>query len=160
MKNDMTPLGKSRSSAVRIFKALKCSLRGRSQLKEFADVVHEYFDMEHAELVPVADLSKPCNEVYYLPMLAVCKETSFTSKMRVMFDISAKTAFGTLSNDHLLTGLTVHPTIIYVLLCFQRHWVALTTDISRMYRAVFLPEHQRDLHRFMWRKPSTAPQML
>ena len=46
--------------------------------------------MEHAELVPVADLSKACNEVYYLPMHMVRKETSSTSKVWVVFDISAK----------------------------------------------------------------------
>ena len=30
--------------------------------------------------------------------------------------------------------------------------MALTTDVSRMYRAVHLLEHQRDLHWFVWRE--------
>ena len=69
--------------------------------------------MGHAELVHVADLSKPCNEVYYMyfPMHAVHKETSSTSKVGVVFDESAITASGTSLNDHLLVGPTVHPTI-------------------------------------------------
>ena len=65
--------------------------------------------MEHAKLVPVADLSKPCNEVYYLPMRAAHKETSSTSKVWVMFDAFAKTASGTPINHHLLLGPMVHP---------------------------------------------------
>ena len=39
-----------------------------------------------------------------------------------------------------------------MLLRFRQHKVALTTDVSRMYRAVLLPENQRDLHRFVWRR--------
>ena len=74
--------------------------------------------MEHVELVPVADLSKPCNEFYYFPMRAVSKETSSTSKVRVMFHASAETASGTSLNDHLLVGPTVHPTIIDIILHF------------------------------------------
>ena len=79
----MTPLGVSRSLAVKRFKALEHSLSVRSQSKEFADAVHEYFDIGHAELVPGADLSKPCNEVSYFPMHAVCKETSSIGVGRV-----------------------------------------------------------------------------
>ena len=95
--------------------------------------------MGQAELVPVADLSKPFNEVYYFPMHTVHKETSSTNKLRVVFNASARTATGTSLNDHLLVGPTVHLTIIDVLLRFRSHWVALTTDVSRMYRVVLLP---------------------
>ena len=79
MKNDVTPLSESMSLAVKRFKALERSFRGRSQSKEFTDAVQGYFDMGDAELVPVADLSKSCNEVYYLPMHTVRKETSFST---------------------------------------------------------------------------------
>ena len=64
MKNEVTPPSESRSLAVKRFKALERSLKVRSQSNEFTNAVHNYFDMGHAELVPVADLSKPCNEVY------------------------------------------------------------------------------------------------
>ena len=150
---DVIPLGKSRSLAVKLFKALELSLRDRSQSKEFTDAVQEYFEMGHAEPVTAADLCKPCTEVYYFPMHAVSKETSSTSKMQVVFDTFAGTTSSTSLNDHLLIGSRVHPTIIDILLCFRHHQVALTTDVSEMYRAVLLPEHQRDLHdRFMWRE--------
>ena len=71
MKKDVTPLGESRSLVAKRFKALEHSLRVRSQSKEFADAVQEYFEMGHAELVPAVDLSKPWNEVYYFHMHAV-----------------------------------------------------------------------------------------
>ena len=115
IKNDMTLLGEPRSMAVKWFKALECSLRVRSQSKELTDAVQKYFVMEHAELVPVAELSKLCSEVYHFHMHAVHKEMNSTSKVRVVFDASAKTASSTLLNDHLLVGPSVHPTIIDVL---------------------------------------------
>ena len=72
--------------------------------------------MGHAELVQTADLSKPCNEVYYFPMNVVHKDTSSTSNVRVVLDASGKTVSGTSLNDHLLVGPTVYPSIINVLL--------------------------------------------
>lgn len=47
-----------------------------------------------------------------------------------------------------LVGPTVHYSLIDVLLRFHHHRVALTTDVSRMYRGVELVPSDRDLHRF------------
>ena len=157
MKEGVPPLGESRTMAVRRFKTLERSLRSKFKFEEFAMALQEYFEMGHAELVPEPDLRKPPEEVYYLPMHAVRKESSVTSKLRVVFDASAKTSSGTSLNDHLLIGPTVHPTLVDVLLRFRSHRVALTTDVSRMYRAVLLPEQQKDLHRFVWRTDDTQP---
>ena len=55
-------------------------------------------------------------------------------------------------NDQLLVGPTVHAPLIDVLIRFHCYPVAITTNISRMYRKVLLPETQHDLHRFVWRR--------
>ena len=108
--------------------------------------------MDHAELVPAADLCKKAGDgVFYLPIHAVRKESSSTTKVGAVFDASAKSSTGVSLNDTLLVGPTVHPSLIYVLIRFRLHRVALTTDVSRMYRAVFLAPSDRDLHRFVWR---------
>ena len=150
-KPDAKPLGESRSQAVRRFLSLERSLRAKDRFQEFGEVIDEYLQMNHAELVPSADLERPREEVFYLPMHAVVKESSSTTKIRAVFDASAKSSSGVSLNDQLLIGPTVHSTLVDVLLRFRRHRVALTTDVSRMYRAVLLPEGERDLHRFMWR---------
>ncbi len=56
----------------------------------FSTVMEEYIEMKHAETVPVVDLQKPSNSVFYLPMHAVRKEQSTTTKIRAVFDASAK----------------------------------------------------------------------
>ena len=75
----------------------------------------------------------------------------------MVFDASAKTTTGTWLNDRLLVGPTVHYSLVDVLLRFRQHKVALTTDVSRIYRAVLLSQEQRDLCRFVWREDPDQP---
>ncbi|XP_064382855.1 uncharacterized protein LOC135331570 [Halichondria panicea] len=157
-KNPRTkPLGESRSSAVRRFLSLERSLHSKDQFDEFATVMNEYMDLKHAECVPEADMHKPSQETFYLPMHAVRKEESTTTKLRVVFDASAKSSNGISLNDSLLVGPTIHLPLIDVLLRFRTHRIALTTDVSKMYRAVELTTADRDLHRFVWRNNPKDP---
>ena len=71
--------------------------------------------MGHAEHVPYSDLNKPPEEVFYLPMNVVRKESSTTTKLRAFFDASSQMSNGVL-NDTLLVGSTVHPPLIDVLI--------------------------------------------
>ena len=156
-KPDAKSLGESRSQAVRRFLSLEHSLRCKGQFTEFGAVMEEYVELEHAEIVPTVDLDKSPCDIFYLPMHAVRKESSFTTKIRAVFDASAKSSTGVSLNDTLLVGPTIHPPLIDVLLRFRLHRVALTTDVSRMYRAVMLHESDRDLHRFVWRRNPDEP---
>ncbi len=156
-KSNAKPLGESRAQAVRRFLSLERSLRSRGQLDEFQTVIEEYFSMGHAESIPVADLQKPPKSVFYLPMHAVRKDSSTTTKVRAVFDASAKSSNGVSLNDTLCVGPTVHSSLIDVLLRFRSSRVALTTDVSRMYRAVELAAADRDLHRFVWRSCREEP---
>ena len=72
-------------------------------------------------------------------------------------DASAKTLTGISLNETLLVGPTVHSTLIDVLLRFRLHRVALTADVSRMYRAIALTDTDKDLHRFVWRDSPHDP---
>ena len=156
-KPDPPSLGESRSQAVRRFLSLKCSLQLKNEFSTFNSVMQEYLDLCHAEPVPLADLEKPEKDVFYLPIHAVKKESSTTTKIRAVFDASAKSLSGVSLNDLLLVGPTVHSPLIDVLLRFRLHRVALTTDVSKMYRAIELTPEDRDLHRFVWRQSPNQP---
>ena len=147
----------SHHSTVRRFISLERSLHSKGYFQEFSAVMEEYFQLGHAEPVPPNDLQKSPKDCFYLPMHAVRKEHSTTSKVRVVFDVSAKSASGVSLNDTLLVGPTIHPPLIDVLLRFRLHRVALTADISKMYRAIELIADDRDLHRFVWRKNPREP---
>ena len=51
----------------------------------------------------------------------------------------------------------MHSPLIDVLLQLRFHCVALTTDVSRMYRAIELISSDQDLHRFVWRRKLNEP---
>lgn len=81
-------------------------------------------------------------------MHAVYKEQSTTTKLRVIFDASAKSATDVSLNDLLLVGPTAHPPLIDVLIrfCSYRVAVHVTADVSKMYRAIELAPSDKDLH--------------
>ena len=156
-KADTPGLGVSRSQSVRRFLNTERSLNSRKQFVEFATVMQEYFTLGHAEKVPIVDLQKPPQQVFYMPMHAVRKASSTTTKVRIVFDASAKSSSGVSLNDILMVGPNIHPPLIDVLLRFRLHRVALTADISKMYRAVELEDQDRDYHRFIWRSSCEEP---
>ena len=87
-KADAPSLGESCLQAVRRFHA---SISRRGIWQVFQDVVKEYLDLEHTEPVPTKDLTLPHSQTYYMPMHAVIKDSSTTTKLRVVFDASAGT---------------------------------------------------------------------
>ena len=144
-------LGESRSQAIRRFLSLERSLTQRNKFHEFQTVMRDYMELGHPESVPSIDMYKPPEEVFYLPMHAVYKESSITTKVRAVFNASAKSSTGVSLNDTLLVGPTIHPPLIDVLLRFRSPHIALTADVSKMYRAIKLIEEDQNLHCFVWR---------
>ena len=105
--------------------------------------LEEYLDLGHAELVPPSDLEKSEHQVFYLPMYAVRKDSITTTKIRAVFDASAKSSSGVSLNDTLLVGPTVHPPLVDILLRFRLYRIASIADVSKMYRAIELTESDR-----------------
>ena len=155
-KPDSPPLGESRTQAVKRYYSNENSITRKGTWQQFQDVIQEYVDLGHSELVPPADLEHPQTGTYYLPMHAVIKNSSSTTKLRVVFDASAKTTSGHSLNDTLLVGPTLYPTITDILLLFRSYPIAISGDISKMYRAVEMAPGDRDLHRFVWRADHTS----
>lgn len=73
-----------------------------SQYKKF---MQEYIDLNHMR--EINDFETNDATTYYLPHHAVCKETSTTTKLRVVFDTSCKSISGLSLNDTLLVGPTI-----------------------------------------------------
>ena len=110
-------------------------------------------NLEHASRVSEEELrtTPPPQETYYLPMHAVYKKASTSTKLRVVYDASAKSSTGYSLNDMLEVGPTLNPTLQDVLLRFRGYRVAVSADIQKMYREILLHPGDRHLHRFLWR---------
>ena len=84
-------------------------------------------------------------------MHGVHKSTSSTTKLRVVFDGSSQSTSGVSLNDTLAVGPMLHPTLDQILIKFRTYRVALTGDISKMYREILLAPSDQNYHRFLWR---------
>ncbi len=148
-KNVSLSLGCSREQAVKRYRQNQYSLVKKGSYSDFTKALMEYEEMDHAEPVPAEDLSRPAAEVYYLPAHGVVKASSTSTKLRVVFDASARTTSGTSLNDILLTGPNLYPMLTNVVLSFRMHPIGMSADISKMFRQVGLNPKDRDLHRFL-----------
>ena len=106
------------------------TLKRKGQWEKFQTAVGEYADLHHAEPVPSADLCKTEADCFYLPMHGVVKEASTTTKLRIVFDASAKTSTGYSINNSLLPGPTLYPLLVDILLNFRRYPIAMSSDSS------------------------------
>ena len=130
-KTDPPPMGESRSQAVRHFFSNEQSIIRKGSCKSFQAVVEEYLMLGHAEPVPAEDLTIPSDSVCYLPMHAVIKDSSSTTKLHVVLDASAKSTARHSLNDSLLVGPTLYPNLFDLLVRFRSYQVAVSSDIKR-----------------------------
>ena len=82
-------------------------------------------------------------------MHGVEKESSTTSKLRIVFDASAKSSYGNSLNDVLLTEPSLYPLLTTIINRFRLHRIGMSGDISKMFREVGLHHDDFDLHRFL-----------
>ena len=157
-KKESPKLGESLQQAQRRFFSLEKRLQSMPNTKtKYKEFIQEFRDLGHLELVPNADLEKPCDQVFYLPHHSVIKEDSTTTKLRVVFDGSAKSQSGISLNESLMVGSTIQPDLFSTLMRFRFHRVAISGDVAKMYRQVGLDTNDRDFHRILWRDNPTEP---
>ena len=148
-------LGESKTQAMNRAKANERSLLCKQTWPQFQNVIQEYLDLGHAQLVSPAKRQQSSN-YYYMPVHAVYKASSTTTKIRAVFDASAKSTSQLSLSDLLAVGPTLHPTLDQILIRFRLYTVAISGDITKMYREVLLHPDDRSLHRFIWRSDTTS----
>ena len=87
--------------------------------------------------------------IHYLPHHAVIKDDKTTTKLRIVFDASAK-ANGPSLNECLYTGPKFNQSILDIILWFRLYKIALITDTEKVYLMIQVAEPDRDMLRFLW----------
>lgn len=145
-KGSTVDLGHSRSQALRRFYGMRAKLNRDENLKlEYSRVLQEYVDLGH-----MSPIASEAGESYYLPHHAVVKLSSDTTKVRVVFDASAKTDRGVSLNDKLMVGPVIQDRLFIHLIRFRSHFFVLTADIEKMYRQVLVHPDDRRFQRVFW----------
>lgn len=123
---------------------------------EYIQFISEYIDMGH--MVEVSEDSIQTPNHFYLPHHSVTKASSLTTKVRVVFYASAKSASGVYLNYVLMCGPVVQQDLFSILVRFRKHQFVLTSDIEKMFRQIKVAREDWDLQRIVWR--SSAEELL
>ncbi|GFX91828.1 integrase catalytic domain-containing protein [Trichonephila clavipes] len=87
----------------------------------------------------------------------VVRDTSCTTRLRVVFDASSKTSSGLSLNDLLMVGPRVQPELFPILIQFRIFSVAICADVKKMFRQINVHEEDVDWQRILWRDSPTEP---
>ena len=94
-KEDAIPLGDTFQQAKRRLETLLYRLSKNESLHtRHAAFIKEFLDLGHMEKIPESEVPIATSKSFYLPHHCVFKESSTTTKLRVVFDASAKTTSG------------------------------------------------------------------
>ncbi|XP_062704134.1 uncharacterized protein LOC134286524 [Aedes albopictus] len=149
-------LGDNQKSALHRFRLLENRLsRDASIAQQYRDFMAEYLRLGH--MTPLSTCKGEVHPKYYLPHHPVIRESSTTTKLRVVFDASSKTSTGISLNDALLVGPIVQDDLRSIVMRSRTHELVLIADAEKMYRQVrHFPEDYAYLCIF-WRLAPDQP---
>jgi len=89
----------------------------------------------------------------------VIRESSSTTKLRVVFNASRNTHNGTSLNDHLLVGPKLQQDLPAIVTRWLQWLYVYTANIAKMFRQILVEPMDADFQRILWRaKPESPPQ--
>ena len=157
-KVNSSKLGDSFSNAEKRFLSLEKKLDKDKSLKaRYSAFINEFLELGHMEEVPRNEIEISPEKSFYLPHHCVLKDSSTTTKLRVVFDASVKTSTGTSLNELLMVGPKIQNDLFAILLRFRFYPIVFSADIAKMYRQVLLDKEDKDFHRILWRENSDEP---
>ena len=134
-----------------------------NRLRDQLDVLHQYDSIIHDQLAqgiiePVEHGMQQGKLTHYLPHHCVVKPSHTTTKIRIVYDASAKASPTVPSlNDCLYAGPSLVPDLCGILLRFRLSPVAIISDIEKAFLQISLSEPDRDVTRFLWLRDPSLP---
>ncbi|XP_051166502.1 uncharacterized protein LOC127284849 [Leptopilina boulardi] len=156
MREDCKKLGDSRINAEKRLLAMERRFAKDPTMKErYHQNLEDFLEQGHMTL----HSDQTPTGKNYLPHHAVLKESSTTTKLRVVWDASCKISTGISLNDCLMTGPVVQQELFLIIIRFRQHRFVMTGDIVKMYRQIWFKPEQRDLQCILWRKDPNQAMM-
>lgn len=150
-KKSVECLGESLDQAKRRFYSLERKFNKNKDFKKmYTEFLEDYKKLGQMREVELGNTGS--NDVcYYLPHHGVYREESKSTKLRVVFDGSARTTSGVSLNDLQMKGPVIQDDLWAILLRFRQHAYVVTADIAKMYNQVRVAPEQCRLQRILWR---------
>ena len=144
-KTSPEKLGESRQAALGRLTHLQNKFKRDPEYgKQYSQVINEYLELNHMSPAPAN------TQGYYLPHHGILKDSSQTTKLRVVFDASAKTSSGLSLNDLLMVGPTIQDDLFTIVIRFRFYIYTIIADIEKMYRQFLIREEDRKYLKILW----------
>ncbi|XP_037932546.1 uncharacterized protein LOC119674592 [Teleopsis dalmanni] len=142
-------LGNSRKQAV--VRLISLEKEMKKEIKsEYIEFMREYERLGH-----MVKAENQNEGLYYMPHQAVIREASSTSKLRVVFDASAKTTNGNSLNNIMMIGPRLQKDIFDIIIKWRLWKFVVTPDVENMFRQIKIAEEHQDYQRILWRENPT-----
>ncbi|XP_059223205.1 uncharacterized protein LOC131996995 [Stomoxys calcitrans] len=152
-KNEVSQLGESFHNAERRFLSLRRRLNNDLTTRElYDDFMKEYLRLGHMTVVEKDELE---HIKYYSPHQCVLRPESSSTKLRVVFDCSAKTSSGMSLNDVMMKGPVVQDDLLSIVLRFRCYKYGITADVCKMYRQMWVTEEDANYQAVLWQPPES-----
>ena len=149
-KKDAVKLPNNRDLAIKRLKSTTTRLKKLKILEQYNDIMKEQINEGILEMVP----EKPTGEIiHYFPHQAVIKENAESTKMRVVYDYSARKDTQSPSlNDCLEVRPSLQPLIFDILIQNLMNKLCVLADIKKAFLQIRIHEMDRDAQRLIWYK--------
>ena len=120
--------------------------RDRNLFQDYDQIIR---DQEKSGIVE----QTKCDETsgHFLPHQSVIRQDKETTKLRIVFDGSAKPSEDDLSfNDCLEKGPNSVPLLFDIIIRFREYLIGLTADIEKAFHQMQIAPEDREMIKFLW----------
>ena len=129
-----------------VYSRLKCD---QVLLKEYDHVIQQ--QLEAGIVERVLELPTDDEPTHYLPHHGVVRRDKLTTKVRVVFDGSAKHEQASLSiNECLEKGPNLVPHLFDILVKFRAYPIGIVADVEKAFHQIQINPDDRAMLRFLW----------
>ena len=142
-------IGNSLTTAKLVLKGVQARLlKDSSFYNEYKEFLTEYEQLGHMERVQeFSDCDTP--QTVYLTHHPIVKDSSFTTRVRVVFNASILTSNNTPLNSHLYIGPKILTDLVSIILGWRCHRIIFVADIEKMFRQILVDPHDRNYQRIV-----------
>ena len=118
--------------------------------KEYNDALSKMIEANHMKKIVISP--EEITKHYFLPHHAVIKESSNRTRLRPIFNASARNSEGNSLNDHLMIGFNLLPDIVLTVNRWRCYKFAFVADVSKMYLRIALHPDDWKLQTILWQE--------
>ena len=138
-------------------------MKNEESKQQYEKAIDEYVDLGFAKELSMKEAQEVrwSKNAYYVPHHAVVRESSVSTKIRIVSNASSPDRNGISLNDTLLPGPPLQPDIGQVLIRFRSHKYVFSGDLQKMFLQTSIAEKHWKYQLYLWRAcdPSIEPKI-